>query len=1148
MALSVWSNVAEMKAWDNKASLFDEYDFVTWWMLEEVKDFAYTWAEQSYSVKQTWKYKLQVWGAEWWYARWNSGLKWWRWGYSEWIVKLAVWETLYAYVWWRGANGTTSLTGTAFNGWWRWGYSNYSSSNWQNWWWGWGTDFRIWWNTLYHRLIVAWWGWGGTPNKAQSNWHWWWVEWGTDYSGKQWTQTWGNAFWEWGSSTSNWEWNRYSVPGWWGGWYWAKAQTWGSSSDSWSDANWYTGWWSWFIWEWQSSVPSWYLVQSKYILELAKTVAWSQSHESVDWWTETWHLGSWYARISAMWLKNVVPTYVTQAWAYHNAELWLISISTDWENWFTISDKNVWASSSDVAADTSYWNVFQYWNTHWFPWDWDSTAFETSADIPDLTGYEWWNLFSNALYRINSWWNAANSNLWKWVAFTNLLSLYKGPCPKGFHVPTEEEFQNMLDAILELAWEWAEMNIQMLKDYILLPNPNSRNWSWVLKTSSTYLTNSYYDTTHITGFVMSSDWDEETLEMDSVNMNEAWYVRPFRDVVMVPTTEWTRLTPQHHTVRLPLEYQEVEYIESSGTGCWINTGITPHDTNFFEIEFKMNPTTLKSSWNYFYWTNSSGAWNSFEYTSNNGSYWNVWSSTLIWTLSPNLSTWTDYIFDCKYSWNNWWTLTVSWTYTKSVNYSWSTWTRPLCFFCQWDDLGSQSAEKLYYLKIYTWDSEANKSLVRDFVPCYRRIDWAIWMYDIVNNVFYANIWSWTFWKWADVDIPELPDSYTEVEYLQSNWWQYIDTRIDKNEILTPFIRYEFYSDTSSTDCWFLWYWSSWWYIFWESQNQYRFTAWWTQWWSSSWISYSTWRHVFTTNASNWYLDWVQWAWNWWNMTIYNWTLHLFRAWGWFNVPSWNVRVYSCLVWSSNDNLIHYYIPCFRNSDSKAGLYDLITREFLVNGWTGEFTIWPRTKHAYQVNENTKLYMPLTSEVRDLSWKATITNTWVTITNLNWVYCWSFNWSSRIETNISAFTNINHTLACWVKRNWWDSAWLICANPCWVFNWDVLYPNSNWDKYVYQSYHTTSSSGFSIESNTLNQREWHWVIFTWWKLYVDWVLQWSNNWWYVWWQVYTIWWHTTNSSCTRKFLTWYIAEVIIEDWVWTESQVVDYYNSTKNIFE
>jgi hypothetical protein len=39
---------------------------------------------------------------------------------------------------------------------------------------------------------------------------------------------------------------------------------------------------------------------------------------------------------------------------------------------------------------------------------------------------------------------------------------------------------------------------------------------------------------------------------------------------------------------------------------------------------------------------------------------------------------------------------------------------------------------------------------RDMIPCYRIADWEIWMYDVVNGVFYTNSWSWTFTKWPDV--------------------------------------------------------------------------------------------------------------------------------------------------------------------------------------------------------------------------------------------------------------------------------------------------------------------------------------------------------------------------------------------------------------
>ena len=53
---------------------------------------------------------------------------------------------------------------------------------------------------------------------------------------------------------------------------------------------------------------------------------------------------------------------------------------------------------------------------------------------------------------------------------------------------------------------------------------------------------------------------------------------------------------------------------------------------------------------------------------------------------------------------------------------------------------------LSYCKIYE-----NWTLIRDFVPCYRKSDNVIWLYDLVNNQFYTNSWSWTFTKWPDVN-------------------------------------------------------------------------------------------------------------------------------------------------------------------------------------------------------------------------------------------------------------------------------------------------------------------------------------------------------------------------------------------------------------
>ena len=53
---------------------------------------------------------------------------------------------------------------------------------------------------------------------------------------------------------------------------------------------------------------------------------------------------------------------------------------------------------------------------------------------------------------------------------------------------------------------------------------------------------------------------------------------------------------------------------------------------------------------------------------------------------------------------------------------------------------------VYYCKISnTW-----WTVLREFVPCYRKSDNVIGMYDLTNNQFYTNAWSWTFWKWDNI--------------------------------------------------------------------------------------------------------------------------------------------------------------------------------------------------------------------------------------------------------------------------------------------------------------------------------------------------------------------------------------------------------------
>ena len=56
-----------------------------------------------------------------------------------------------------------------------------------------------------------------------------------------------------------------------------------------------------------------------------------------------------------------------------------------------------------------------------------------------------------------------------------------------------------------------------------------------------------------------------------------------------------------------------------------------------------------------------------------------------------------------------------------------------------------SSMQLYELKM--WKDDV---LVRNFIPCYRKSDNVIGLYDLVNNVFYLNQGTGTFIKGEDI--------------------------------------------------------------------------------------------------------------------------------------------------------------------------------------------------------------------------------------------------------------------------------------------------------------------------------------------------------------------------------------------------------------
>lgn len=186
--------------------------------------------------------------------------------------------------------------------------------------------------------------------------------------------------------------------------------------------------------------------------------------------------------------------------------------------------------------------------------------------------------------------------------------------------------------------------------------------------------------------------------------------------------------------RLPAEFQEVEYIESSGTQ-YINSGYAPTDNTEVKLSFS-NDTTGENAFLFgSRISTSSGQFGCYRdgYGVYLGRYQNSDISSGI--TSANYISLKKNVF--------------------TVNETQITFTNTLennvynIFIFKINTAGSSSANgakyQLKYFKIYN-----NGTIVRDFVPCYRKADNEIGLYDLVNGVFYTNAGTGSFTKGGNV--------------------------------------------------------------------------------------------------------------------------------------------------------------------------------------------------------------------------------------------------------------------------------------------------------------------------------------------------------------------------------------------------------------
>lgn len=190
--------------------------------------------------------------------------------------------------------------------------------------------------------------------------------------------------------------------------------------------------------------------------------------------------------------------------------------------------------------------------------------------------------------------------------------------------------------------------------------------------------------------------------------------------------------------RLPLEYQEVEYIQSSWTQ-YIDTGISANQYLSYEADFQAVWTTNDTQ---LFWARTGAT---------SARFWLMVFSGIFHMMVGNSGTFNVTVdtnrHKCSVFLNNWnFTSSWDWASADSGSVGTSVYVNQNFRLFGMNYTGGNCPMKLYSFKLYTWSS----TLVRNFVPCYRKADTVIWLYDLANNTFYTNSWTWTFTKWWNV--------------------------------------------------------------------------------------------------------------------------------------------------------------------------------------------------------------------------------------------------------------------------------------------------------------------------------------------------------------------------------------------------------------
>lgn len=215
-------------------------------------------------------------------------------------------------------------------------------------------------------------------------------------------------------------------------------------------------------------------------------------------------------------------------------------------------------------------------------------------------------------------------------------------------------------------------------------------------------------------------------------------------------------SPKKSSSRLPSGFQEVEYIESNGNQ-WIDTNYIPSIDDVIETDIEITTLVSHKSW----WTTVFGSYPTkslwiYKSSNENDSYFSTYSGGSEQNKIMKVQTNVPYNIIFNKS-----TIIVNGT-SYSIKNGTGTSQDALSLFRV--NPYTQSQYQVFIGKIKEFKITNNITKL-DLVPCYRKSDNEVGLYDIVGKQFYTNQGSGTFQYGREIfNI----DGYRQVEYIAGN--------------------------------------------------------------------------------------------------------------------------------------------------------------------------------------------------------------------------------------------------------------------------------------------------------------------------------------------------------------------------------------------